>query len=51
MSNCIYLGVPEKTIERNVGEALFKEIMVDDFPELKHMKLQIQEAQRIPSQT
>ena len=35
----------------NVGEALFKEIMVDNFPELKRMELQIQEAQRIPNQT
>lgn len=34
-----------------MGEALFTEIMVDNFPELKHTKLQIQEAQRISSQT
>lgn len=37
--------------QQNVEKALFKEILVDNILALEYMKLQIQEAERIISQT
>ena len=45
----MFLGVPEEEEEKNGYEKIFKEILIDNFPNMeKEIANQVQEAQRVP---
>ena len=45
----MFLGVPEEEEEKNGYEKIFKEILIDNFPNMeKEIANQVQETQRVP---
>ena len=48
-ANLYIIGVPEGKEEKKGIENIFEEIMVENFPNLKHTDIKIQEEQRAPN--